>query len=237
MVLTSAAQYHRQHTVGDACEAQYHRQHTVGSTVPQTAYCGKHSTTDSILWACEAQYHRQHTVGSTVPQTAYCGKHSTTDSILWEAQYHRQHTVGSTVPQTAYCGKHSTTDSILWACEAQYHRQHTVGSTVPQTAYCGRAKYSATDSILWACEARKRCLAWFRTAPNFQGAYFSRIGVEPRKLSSAEFFNTVLMLTESLIRENCFREISENTNPRKLCASKIWRCAVYWLVVMTVNYS
>ena len=57
---------------------------------------------------------------------------------------------------------------------------------------------------------------------------FFAVGIEPRKLkiSSAKFKNTVLMLTESLIRENCFREISENANPRKLCASKIWRYTV-----------
>ena len=30
------------------------------------------------------------------------------------------------------------------------------------------------------------------------------------------------MLTESRIRENCFREIFENANLRELCASKIW---------------
>ena len=52
------------------------------------------------------------------------------------------------------------------------------------------------------------------------------VGIEPRKLSSTKFKNTVLMLTESLIRENCFREISENANPRKFCDSKIWRYIV-----------
>ena len=35
-----------------------------------------------------------------------------------------------------------------------------------------------------------------------------------------------LMLAESLIHENCFCEIFENDNPRKLSASKIWRYTV-----------
>ena len=60
------------------------------------------------------------------------------------------------------------------------------------------------------------------------------VGIEPRKLSSAKFKNTVLMLTESLNPVNYFRKISENANPRKLCASKIWRNNLYARTCMHV---
>ena len=56
---------------------------------------------------------------------------------------------------------------------------------------------------------------------------FFAVGIEPRKLNSVNFLNPVLMLTESVIRENCFREISGNANPRKLCTSNIWRSTIH----------
>ena len=57
------------------------------------------------------------------------------------------------------------------------------------------------------------------------------------KIKLREILETVLhvgarMLTASLVRENCFGEISENANPRKLCTSKIWR---YTVVTVTMD--
>ena len=39
----------------------------------------------------------------------------------------------------------------------------------------------------------------------------------------------------SLIRENCIRENFENANPRKLCASKIWRYTRPKLIIIALD--
>ena len=45
------------------------------------------------------------------------------------------------------------------------------------------------------------------------------------KIKLAKFQNTIY--SKLLIPKNCFREMVGNTNPRKLCASKIWTYTVY----------
>ena len=39
-----------------------------------------------------------------------------------------------------------------------------------------------------------------------------------------------------LVRENCFREMFENANQRRLCSSKIWRCAVILTTVICLVF-
>ena len=44
------------------------------------------------------------------------------------------------------------------------------------------------------------------------------------KIKLVKFGNTIY--SKLVIRENCFREMLGNSNPRKLCASKIWTYTV-----------
>ena len=66
--------------------------------------------------------------------------------------------------------------------------------------------------------------------------------IQPRKFKVREILEyligaALLYIAESVVRENSFREIFENTNPRKLCASIIWRYNYGIFIFMISHYT